>query len=189
MLLDSFKTVKFENTRSKIILQLNLPDDWSFSKANKTTLNIMRSGNKIGIITSGKFPTYIEDYDTVCNTIGNTEASMQIARYKENIVNVQKAINEHFDTAVLSWKNEINALIDSGVNYDDFCINDVHKHSTPLAGYVGAHMIYRSIFKTTPPSLSDNAPLTNEYVNTKLNNYIASGGKIQHNSVKIYQIS
>ncbi len=347
---DLWETVQIENTQSKIKLQLDLPDDWSITKVNKTTLNIMRSGKKIGIITSGKLPSYIEDFYTVCNTVGNTEASMQIARYKENkkdvfyrnfifstnlngtthkinlhikytelddyaaddimqnfevtqpsktildpsetngskqililgnsfirtseigsflndmlkstkdeysaiavsrgmahvedyandtdicnsirqgnfsyvficgfyssegtdalytlknvcnasntqlvifpahnenIVNVQKAIDEHIDTAVLSWKNEINALIDGGVSYDDFCIDDAHQHSTPLAGYVGAHMIYRSIFKTTPPALSNYAPLTNEYVNTKLKKYIDNGGKVENN-IKIYEIN
>ena len=45
---------------------------------------------------------------------------------------------------------EINSLIKAGRDKWDFCINDAHLHSTPLAGYVGAHMIYRAIYGEVP---------------------------------------
>ena len=59
----------------------------------------------------------------------------------------------------LSWKEEIDALISGGVRYDDMCMNDMHQHSTPLAGYVGAHLIYRNLFDKIPLELGDGAPL------------------------------
>ena len=58
---------------------------------------------------------------------------------------------------VLDWQGKINALIDSGVDYWMFCINDSHKHSTVLAGYVGASMIYRALFGETPPDYTGSA--------------------------------
>lgn len=91
--------------------------------------------------------------------------------------------NNHF----LNWKGEIDALIESGISYDDFCVNDYHKHSTPLAGYVGAHMIYRTLFGA-PPALTASAPLTNQYVNSKLGEYITSGGEIRSLKDNLYKI-
>ncbi len=57
---------------------------------------------------------------------------------------------------LIDWKAEIDALIDTGVDYSYFCIADTHKHSTPLAGYVGAHMIYRAVFNKIPQTTSFN---------------------------------
>ena len=72
----------------------------------------------------------------------------------------------------LNWKEEIDALISAGVPYDEMCIDDMHKHSTPLAGYVGAHMIYRNLFHKIPPELSGGAPLTAAEVTEQLGDYI-----------------
>ena len=58
---------------------------------------------------------------------------------------------------VLDWQGKINALIDSGVDYWMFCINDSHKHSTVLAGYVGAYMIYQALFGEAPPDYTGKA--------------------------------
>lgn len=347
---DLWEKIQIENKQSKIKLQLELPNDWKFTKYNKTTLNITRAGKNIGIVTSDNLPASAEEFDTICNTVGNTEASMIIARYKENQKDVfywdyvfatningktyttkmhinyteldehsandilqnfeiieplkpvldifktngakqililgnsfirtseigsflndmlsttendfsaiaisrgmahvenyandteicssikngnfcyvficgfysyesidalytlksacnasntqlvifpahnentsvlQAVFEEHNDTSVLNWKNEINLLIENGVSYNDFCINDTHQHSKPLAGYVGAHMIYRSIFKNNPPLLSYNAPLTNDYIKTKLKDYV-SNGEIPTNNIKIYEIN
>lgn len=69
----------------------------------------------------------------------------------------QLAAETYRDVAYLDWKGEINALIDGGINKWEFCIDDQHKHSTPLAGYVGAHMIYRSLFHQAPPLPTENS--------------------------------
>lgn len=78
-------------------------------------------------------------------------------------------------TECLSWKEEIDALISGGVRYDDMCMNDMHQHSTPLAGYVGAHLIYRNLFDKIPPELGDGAPLTKTEVAEKLGDYVQTG--------------
>lgn len=59
------------------------------------------------------------------------------------------------DAYVLDWKGEIDALIQyQGISRSDFCIDDQHQHSTPLAGFVGAHMIYRALYNRIPPAVS-----------------------------------
>lgn len=58
------------------------------------------------------------------------------------------------NAVLIDWKKEINILITKGIDYYDFCFDDQHQHSTPLAGYVGAHMIYRAIFNEIPQTTS-----------------------------------
>lgn len=79
--------------------------------------------------------------------------------------------NVHF----LNWKGEINALIETGVDYWDFCINDTHKHSKPLAGYVGAHMIYRALFGKLPQKQSYYGSLSHQEISSLLGDYISNG--------------
>lgn len=71
----------------------------------------------------------------------------------------------------LDWKGEITQLIDNGINKWDLCIDDSYKHSTPLAGYVGAHMIYRNLFRQTPPTLTQNAGVSMDEVRNILGDY------------------
>ena len=70
--------------------------------------------------------------------------------HNENATVIEAAKAEHPELVCLDWKAEINTLIEGGVDLWDMCIDDQHKHSTPLAGYVGAHMIYRSIYDELP---------------------------------------
>jgi len=96
---------------------------------------------------------------------------------------INRALEKYTDIYCINWKNEINNLINSGIGESsptslteaDFCQNDNYKHSTPLAGYVGAHMIYRNIFGKVPPALSATAPLSMSVINSKLNNYSTTG--------------
>lgn len=89
---------------------------------------------------------------------------------------IKQAVNLSEGLYYLPWKSEINALITSGVDYSDMCINDVHKHSTPLAGYVGAHMIYRAIFDESPSAVSVEGVISAYEIEEILgNNYIQTG--------------
>ena len=54
------------------------------------------------------------------------------------------------DLPILNWRAELNALIETGVDKWDLCVDDAHGHSTVYAGLVGAHMIYRSIYGEIP---------------------------------------
>lgn len=95
------------------------------------------------------------------------------------------AKNEYVE--LLDWKNEIDMLIESGVDYDDFCVNDYYKHSTPLAGYVGAHMIYRTLFGTIPPALSSYGDLDQSYITSKLGEYATTGNIENLSESEIYR--
>lgn len=63
-----------------------------------------------------------------------------------------KAHSRYPDVAFMDWRKEVNAFISSGVNKWNLCYNDQHLHSTPLAGYIGAHMIFRGIYGENPPA-------------------------------------
>lgn len=74
----------------------------------------------------------------------------------------------------LDWRGELEMLIDSGVNKWDLCVNDQHKHSTPLAGLVGAHMIYRAIYGEIP-SLDGISSVNINNAKTILGDYLTTG--------------
>ena len=76
-------------------------------------------------------------------------------------------------TYLLDWREEIDELIAVGRSKWYFCINDSHLHSTALAGYVGAHMIYRAIYSEVPEgkmkdsiNYKDIQSVLGDYVNT-----------------------
>ena len=58
--------------------------------------------------------------------------------------------------------NTASVRYKSGVREDDFCFNDEHKHSKPLAGYIGAKMIYQSLFGVEPPALSEDCTVISQ---------------------------
>ncbi len=70
---------------------------------------------------------------------------------------VASATTQYPSLFCLNWKAEINTLISNGVNRWDLCEDDTYKHSKPLAGYVGAHMIYRAIYDDLPSEPMQNS--------------------------------
>ena len=86
----------------------------------------------------------------------------------------------------LDWKAELDMLIDQGVDKWELCINDSHLHSTPLAGYVGAHMIYRAIYGEMPVDLMYAIDQT--YVDSVLGDYTEYGvlKNVQIDDVKAF---
>lgn len=88
---------------------------------------------------------------------------------------IDKAASTYKDLLLLDWKNEIDLLIKQGVSKSDMCINDTHQHSTPLAGYVGAQMIYRAIFGEVPATQISDPNGIGETANQKLGSYVDSG--------------
>lgn len=89
--------------------------------------------------------------------------------HNENSTHIASAAQQYPQLTVLNWKAEIDALIDTGLQKSDFCINDEHSHSNRLAGYVGAKMIYQSLFGAAPPALSANCePISQAEVDAKL---------------------
>ena len=89
--------------------------------------------------------------------------------HNENSPQLENAMLQYPDVTCLNWRNEIDGLIDAGVDRSDMCEQDDHSHSKALAGYVGARMIYQSLFGEEPPALSKSCSvLTMETVTEKL---------------------
>ncbi|MBQ8331931.1 MAG: hypothetical protein IJX94_05490 [Clostridia bacterium] len=95
--------------------------------------------------------------------------------HNEDKNDVAEALRQYDYPILLDWKGELDALIESGVARSELAQNDTFGHSTPLAGYVGAHMIYRSIFGKIPPALDTDQGLTQAQVNQALGDYAATG--------------
>ncbi len=127
--------------------------------------------------TEGPLKTIID----ACN-ISNTGLIIFPA-HNEPIAVINRAMEKYNNIYCINWKEEINSLINSGIGDNspsglteaDFCIDDFYKHSTPLAGYVGAHMLYKNIFGTMPPPVSENAPLSMSMIDSKLLRYSSTG--------------
>ena len=93
----------------------------------------------------------VENLEVIRKTCNRSNTQLVIfPAHNENAGVVAYAQETYPSLVCLNWKNEIDLLIKSGVSIRDFCINDEHQHSTPLAGYVGAHMIYRAIYNELP---------------------------------------
>ncbi len=86
---------------------------------------------------------------------------------------INTALKKHPEFEIIDWKNEIDNFIVSGVDKWDFCINDQHLHSTTLAGYVGAHMIYRSIYGVPQGKVSNT--IAQKDVDALLGDYRKTG--------------
>jgi hypothetical protein len=123
------------------------------------------------------YESEIEHYKTIKNACRKSGTAIMAFPAHNEIKEVVRKLSETEDC--LDWQEEIEALMRANVSHNatlwDFCIMDEFRHSTPLAGYVGAHMIYRRIFGEVPPSLSDNAPLTMEYIKEQLTHYPETG--------------
>ena len=93
--------------------------------------------------------------------------------HNENTTAIDAAL-KGTSVKILHWKGELESLISKwGVPYDELCIDDQYRHSTPLAGYVGAHMIYRAIFGELPPVRENYGDLPHSYVEEQLGDYFA----------------
>lgn len=148
--------------------------------ADTEMCNAIKSGQYSYVFLCGLYS------DEAVNAVSTVKAACKASNtvlvifpaHNESSEKIDAARTYNGDLYVLDWKGEIDTLISRGVDRYDFCVADTHNHSTPLAGYVGANMIYRSLFKKAPPALTASAPLTSAEVNSKLTDYINSGGDL-----------
>lgn len=94
------------------------------------------------------------------------------------------ATSKYTGVHTLNWKAEINSLISKGIDRWDLCYDDDFDHSTELAGYVGAHMIYRAIYGEVPKK-----PLSDTYMQQnaeeKLGDYLKTADIVELDKSKI----
>ncbi len=95
--------------------------------------------------------------------------------HNESASAITQAKNAYPDLVCLDWKNEIDMLISNKkIDRWEFCVDDYYNHSTPLAGYVGAHMIYRAIYSEVP-TVPLASSIQQSYVNSLLGDYVTTG--------------
>lgn len=128
----------------------------------------------------GDFSALLGEVQKACDQ-SNTKLVIFPAHNEEEYA-ITQAQKKNRNTPYLLWKYEIDALIASGVPYSQFCIDDFHQHSKPLAGYVGAHMIYRSLFGEIP-SRTDAAPMLMWDVRTQLGDAYMDTGVVKQETV------
>ena len=93
--------------------------------------------------------------------------------HNENQSAINSALQQYYDVPILSWKGELDALIKSGISRDTFCQNDYYGHSKAIAGYVGAHMIFRTLFGKMPTD--EVTSVKKGYIRSTLGDYVDTG--------------
>lgn len=116
--------------------------------------------------------SYLEELKEICDA-GQTTLVIFPA-HNEPQGQIDSARAAYPDIRIMDWKGEIDALINDGRDFWDFCIDDDHKHSSPLGGYVGAHMIYRAIWGEVPTGESGYG-VTQEEIDKILGEYVSTG--------------
>lgn len=119
-----------------------------YSSSEVKNLGILKSACENSGTTLVVFPAHNEKVDVIANAKLN-----------------------HNDLYFMDWKEEINSFIETGIDKYTFCYNDTYSHSNSLAGYVGAHMIYRAIYGEAPVE-AISATISQEYVNSILGSYV-----------------
>ena len=111
----------------------------------------------------------LDSFDTLVEAAKVTNTKLVIfPAHNEDQKSIDAAVARFSGVGFIDWKGEINTLIESGVDYFDFCYDDGYQHSKPLAGYVGAHMIYRALMGKAPEKVDREAE-------QKLGNYCREG--------------
>ena len=94
--------------------------------------------------------------------------------HNEGATSAKTAANIDTEVAFLNWKGEIDSFIKNGMSKWDFCVQDSHSHSNELAGYIGAHMIYRALYGQCPEGKISSS-ITQNHVDKKLGDYVETG--------------
>lgn len=110
--------------------------------------------------------------------------------HNEKFGRVEEIREKYPDICYLGWRDEINLFINNGgVDYYDFCINDGDQHSKPLAGYVGAHMMYCALYGEVPPVYTAVKPHSISYLQSMLGeDYIKTGIAPGERIYTVYEI-
>ncbi len=141
-------------------------------------VSVMQSiwdGEYSAVFVCGFFsPTEVAQFEDMVSVCELSDTKLAIfPAHNENRNIIEDAVALYPNATLIDWKGEIDHLIQTGVDYYSFCINDAHQHSTPLAGYVGAHMIYRAILGKIPTATSFDSILPWEL--DLLGDYVTTG--------------
>ena len=136
-------------------------------------LNTLRSGDYDVLFISGFYTSddtmSLKIFKEACEAGG--VALVVMPAHNENLSSAMKSAKA-CELPMINWKGELDELIASGIDKSYLCINDSYSHSTPLAGYVGAHMIYRAIYAQAP---ENSGTILSEYEISRLGDYASTG--------------
>ena len=156
---------------------------------DKTWVNKIKSGQYSAVFMCGFYADgdAVGNFKTIVDACKASSAKLAIfPAHNENNDTIKRAAKENPNIPLLNWKKEIEMLISTGVDTSYFCIDDYHKHSTPLAGYVGAHMIYRAIYGEMPPVEDIKYTYVGAAQIRKLGKYTTNCSKVLVDSNKLY---
>ena len=92
-----------------------------------------------------------KDFEKIVEACKESDTKLAIfPAHNEHRTEIDKAAIAYPYATLIDWKAEIDALIGNGVDPSLMYVDDFCNHSTSLAGYVGAHMIYRAVFDEIP---------------------------------------
>ncbi len=115
-------------------------------------LDRIRAGEFSVLFMCGFYANYdVTSFGTFVDACNSSNTKIAIfPAHNERYANISLAQQRYEQALLIDWRREIEGFIESGISIWEFCIDDGYKHSKPLAGYVGAHMIYRSIYGKVP---------------------------------------
>ena len=144
--------------------------------ADTTLMNEIKQGKYSVVFVCGLYSSdeinNLEQLQKYCNR--SKTPLVVFPAHNESAGVITKAQRKLSNISVLNWKDEIDELIYDGRNKWDFCVDDYYQHSTEIAGYVGAHMIYRSIFGEIP-SARIGTSISQQSIATVLGDYAKTG--------------
>ena len=144
--------------------------------ANDTYLiNEIKSGKFGTIFLCGFYGYSRSDMKIIVDACEQSNTALAVFPAHNEYDSSIKLVQKHFpELAHINWKAEVDALISNGVDPLDMYVEDAHKHSTTLAGYVGAQMAYRAIFGEIPTKPISET-ISTSYVRAKLGDYVDRG--------------
>lgn len=132
---------------------------------------------------NGSYLDRVEKMKTACEK-SNTDFILFPA-HNEQAHLVDTCVSMNPGLQVLNWKAELDEFLDNGVDVFDLCYDDGVRHSKPIAGYVGAHMIYRSVFGEMPPEISYTYM---SFAKSLLGNYHQTGTPSKKDIGEVYML-
>lgn len=116
-------------------------------------LEPMRQGAYAAVFMCGFYgQDDVETLDVYAKACAESDTPLIIfPAHNERMAQAAATQYSHYENVYfLDWKGDLDDLLAAGVPEELLCVDDGHKHSTPLAGYVGAHMIYRALMGKLP---------------------------------------
>ena len=142
---------------------------------NEYVINRIENGDWSAVFVCGFYTNMNRELGIIKRACEKSGTKLIIfPAHNENRIMIESAKGAYRSLLCLDWKREIDELIAQGRDKWDFCYDDEHLHSTPLAGYVGAMMIWRAIYGEMP-SVELNC-IDQDCCDAILGDYLTSSG-------------